>query len=271
MKKNYIKIIMFVIFLTIPAFAFAKLEYRTLTSLPGVYEKGQSVDLEKFIPRIFYFILGLGITWSFLLLVYQGFLYATKGLNPSAKTDIKDKIWSTLKGLFFILVSYAIIYEINPNSLNLNLKIIKPNIQRAADLVFVGWGDSEEDVRKSLTNGGISINHDNPCIGAQTQGCTSVGGMPKSAIDGLIQLKKDCSGCFVQVTGGTEGGHQTHAVGRGQVDLKPSDDLNKFLGKPTPQNNDKVTKKINGKDVIFVYEVIGANGTATGNHWHVQF
>ena len=64
-------------------------------------------------------------------------------------------------------------------------------------------------------------------------GCTSVAGLPRQAIDGLLALKYECGGlsCPITVTGGTELGHQTHGVGFPNVDLnsKNSPTLNNFI------------------------------------------
>ena len=79
------------------------------------------------------------------------------------------------------------------------------------------------------------------------------------------------------ITGGTEDGHQTHGVGRPQVDLAPSESLNNYLKQNNPnlviKEGTKVTSIINNRPVNFTYESAGGNpnGTSTGNHWHASF
>lgn len=72
-------------------------------------------------------------------------------------------------------------------------------------------------------SGGLCANH-------TSSGCTSLNGIPKEAIDTLIESKKSCN-CNITVTGGTEGGHQSQGFGKASIDLSYSDSLYSSLKK----------------------------------------
>uniref|UniRef100_A0A914DN54 Uncharacterized protein n=1 Tax=Acrobeloides nanus TaxID=290746 RepID=A0A914DN54_9BILA len=57
-----------------------------------------------------------------------------------------------------------------------------------------------------LRNAGISIHSSGGCSNKYNKQCTSLDGIHKEAIDGVITLKR-ASGCPIVVTGGTEDGH----------------------------------------------------------------
>ena len=272
MKKTFFKIlILFIILVPVLSFS-AEKEYIPLTSIPGVYEAGKAVNLGEFIKNAFIFIIGIAASFGFVMLVIEGFGYMfTSSFN--VKANYKARILRTLKGLFAVIISYTIIYEINPDALNLKLELKVPDLKKSEYVIMAQsdkvFGD-EATTRKFLKDRDISVNHTNPCPAGQTQGCTSLAGLSSAAVAGLVGLKENCK-CSVMITGGTEGGHKTHGVGKGQVDLNPTSDLNTFLGKPNPKNGEVVTREIHKKPVTFTYETTGANGTATGNHWHASF
>ena len=71
---------------------------------------------------------------------------------------------------------------------------------------------SEQEARNQLQQAGITVNKNSCPEGVKYQdvsgGCTSLGGMRASSIEGAKQLKKDCD-CTVIATDGTEKGHST--------------------------------------------------------------
>ncbi len=286
-KINKIKYILFFFLLLSPFLISAqKIEYIPLVTLPGVSEQKRPVDMDKFLPGMFNLLIGIAAALAFLMLVWEGFIYVFED-SISEKAKIKEKLKQTIYGLGFVLISYAIVYEINPGSLSLKLEIQKPSVDLARAVVYQGFGidqafleGDETKTRYVLEGAGIKINNNGKtCAPGETSGCTNVGGLTANTIYGLIDLKTQCgTGCFIEVTGGTEDGHQTHGVGRSQVDLNPSSSLNAYLKTVKPsldtnklKNNDTVTVKLNDRNVTFTYEEIGANGRASGNHWHVSF
>lgn len=286
-KINKIKYILLLsLFFTPFLISAQKIEYIPLVTLPGVTEKNKPVDMDKFLPGMFNLLIGISAALAFLMLVWEGFIYVFED-SVTKKVEIKEKLKQTLGGLAFVLISYAIAYEINPESLNLKLEIQKPSVDLARAVVYQGFGSGdvfldgdEEKTRNVLDGAGIKINNDGKtCAPGEISGCTNVGGLSANAVYGLIDLKTQCgTSCFIQVTGGTEDGHTEHGVGRSQVDLNPSSSLNAYLKTIKPsldtnklKNKDTVTVKLNNRNVTFTYEEIGANGRASGNHWHVSF
>lgn len=271
-NKKIILILIF--FITVPVFIFAQAkQYTPLTTLPGVFTKDQPVDFKDFIGNIFIFLISAAAVFGFLRLVWEGFQYIFTD-SFTTKNDVKGQIWKTLKGLFMVLISYTIIYEINPAALELNLELPRLNIKKSEEVVFAGWstepyGDEQKTRDYLASEPKIEINNNGKtCSTGETKGCTNVAGLTGKALSGLKDLKRTCN-CSVQITGGTEDGHTTHSVGKGQVDLAPSSDLNMYLwgNANDPENGRSVTK--NG--VSFTFETTGANGRASGNHWHVSF
>jgi hypothetical protein len=286
-KINKIKYILFFFLLFTPFLVSAqKIEYIPLVTLPGVSEQKRPVDMDKFLPGMFNLLIGIAAALAFLMLVWEGFIYVFED-SISEKAKIKEKLKQTIYGLGFVLISYAIVYEINPGSLSLKLEIQKPSVDLARAVVYQGFGSSdvfldgdEEKTRNVLEGAGIKINNNGKtCAPGEKSGCTNVGGLSTDAVYGVIELQKECgTGCYIQITGGTEDGHTTHGVGRSQVDLNPSSSLNAYLKTIKPsldtnklKNKDTVIVKLNGRNVTFTYEEIGANGRASGNHWHVSF
>lgn len=45
-------------------------------------------------------------------LIMMGFKLMTSGGNPSARTEVKNRAWAILKGYFFILAAWVIVYTI---------------------------------------------------------------------------------------------------------------------------------------------------------------
>jgi len=124
------------------------------------------------------------------------------------------------------------------------------------------FSETEQCTRNYLSQNGIDVKT-NTCSYAGQSGCTSVAGMPKELIDNLKSLEDSC-GCDITITGGTEGGHQTHGPGTGNVDLRISNDLALYItsnGKysGTNSNGDKIYM-VNGQRFVFEED-----------HWHVSF
>lgn len=125
---------------------------------------------------------------------------------------------------------------------------------------------SNQDAVSQLNSAGIQVSSTGGCSDRLNPNCTSLDGIPSSAVNSLIaletDLKKNCSNCFLTVTGGTEVGHSTHGPGKSIVDLSSGNvQVNQFIknqiGTQTPQIN---TWYSGGSSRYYFYE---------GNHWHV--
>jgi hypothetical protein len=306
-SKKIIKlvIIMFMLF-SIGATAYAVSDYTVLTPLPGTTDKcvatnntnNCTTNLQTYLPGLFKFAIGLAAVMAFVMITFGGITYmTTDAIN--AKSAGREYIENALWGLLLVLGAWIILNTINPKILSFQLETPTPNIPgrtgtfipggatgaigtKGSDGLYLGYTmdtamqAANASIVKTLvtaSNGLVSINHD-PCTTGGTQNCTNVYGLPKSAQEDLINLTRNCN-CGVVISGGTEGGHEDHAPGLGVVDISnnpPNTTLNTYLAKTNPaatkpQNNTKVTIPGLG---VFTYETTGANGRATGDHWHVM-
>ncbi|MFA6006485.1 MAG: hypothetical protein WC764_02010 [Candidatus Paceibacterota bacterium] len=121
---------------------------------------------------------------------------------------------------------------------------------------------SETQVRNTLNSGGISINAQPPQ--------TIVAGLGQQAVDGLLYFHNQ-AGSFT-VTGGTEGGHQTH--GTQNTYTENNVDIGKGTGLDTFIENNKISTRPGTNGTI--YKLKDANGQNIecmdeGNHWHCMF
>lgn len=246
--------------------------YTPLAPLPLATNSSGPTTLSTYLPNLFKLLIGSGAVLAFLFIFWYGFEYMFSD-SLISKGKARERITEVLGGLILIICSYAILYNINPRTLNMSLALNKPKVVgNSVELtaVSVDGVTDESTARKLLADSKIGINA-GPCSGTQTKGCTNVSGLPVDSINTLSSLKSGCN-CDVVITGGTEGGHQTHGQSIPIVDLSPTTSLNNFLGATNPKEGQVVTKSINGKNVVFTYETAGGNasGTSTGNHWHVK-
>lgn len=128
--------------------------------------------------------------------------------------------------------------------------------------------------------GGAVFVNSPACVTGLTSGCTNIVGFPGEMIARLKAITTTCgsetkSSCVVVITGGTEGGHQTHGPGRMSVDLSPQQTLNDYFYKintrfdrVNPADGTRVNLPGGG---TATYEVAGSGGTSSGNHWHIQY
>jgi len=122
-----------------------------------------------------------------------------------------------------------------------------------------------------LDSKGIPVNKSSCPGGVRYQdvsgGCTSLGGISKAAVAGIVQFKEDCQ-CNVIVTGGTELGHKgsgpgTHAGGD-KLDIGRSAAVDSYI-----QNN--YTKIGIRSDGATMYKAPnGAVYAKESDHWDVK-
>lgn len=83
-------------------------------------------ELGPFINKVFVGMISLGAILAVLRLAWAGFVYMSSDL-PGAKGNAKEIISDTLLGLFLLLSIWLILYQINPQILNLDaLKNVSP-------------------------------------------------------------------------------------------------------------------------------------------------
>lgn len=115
--------------------------------------------------------------------------------------------------------------ELNPG---LELCATQPLEPQEAEIAcdpnqLLPWGTLTNDSAVSrLAAAGISVDSTGHCDELCKKSCTSLQGIPESAVQKLEQLSIACRqmiGCTIAVTGGTEVGHQSHGAGLPVVDL----------------------------------------------------
>jgi Ca2+/Na+ antiporter len=201
-------------------------------------DSSKGITLVDYMKGLFIAVIGLAIILAVVELVIGGIEYVAAAV-PSSKEDAKKRIGGAVGGLLLILVAWILLQALNPKLLNVGLNLEKiavvsgtsgpgrtapPPPSYVADEEYVA-GDNA--VRRYLEAGGVQVKS-NQCTRRGQSGCTSVFGLPGSAIEGLIALKASC-GCEVFVSGGTEAGHVTHGVGNAIVDLRHNSSLDTYL------------------------------------------
>ncbi len=217
-----------------------------------------------------------------IMIVMGGIEYVMSDLVTS-KEEAKSRIQNAILGLILSLSIYIILNTVNPNLLNLCLDVKPATIiidedvpQKAVNGYYSNgkykagskWDDS---IGKAATlPRGVKLNGVECSVVGQ-QNCTSTRGLSTSIINSIAngcweqKGKKDCD---IIITGGTEnwlhsanGGHKP---GSPVIDLRPTEDVNKYItGKTTPPNPGTT---INKNGINYYYH---ANHGGGGYHWHV--
>lgn len=241
--------IIFIILLCFCVFGFSAVFAAETTFNPDQYPwKGETTP-SGLVEKIYNYSFGVAGALAVGVLIYGGLLHIISAGNTSKQQDAKEWITAAVWGLALLLGAYVILWTINPDLVNL-----KTSLPGAADngdgetgtdgLAYtpgVGLTDtySNAEAESLLAQNNINITSSGDCSLITDPTCTSLDGIPKSAIDTLIDLTNDlretCSLCYIAITGGTETGHQEHGAGLPVLDLKYSDTLADFL----QQNKDK--------------------------------
>ncbi len=100
-------------------------EYLPLTGIPGVTQavgagKRDVPALGTFFANMFYLWVGIAGILAVIMLMWGGIQYMTSEAI-GGKEAAKSRIWSAIIGLILVLMSWLIIFTINPQILNLNL------------------------------------------------------------------------------------------------------------------------------------------------------
>lgn len=230
----------------------AEINYAPLAPLP-IGDAGAistAYTLSSYLSGMIKLLIALGAATAILFAIIGGTQYVAAGIAPSAKTDAKNRIVNAFIGLTIMLTSYLLLNSINPDLVNFNLDMKSVVTTTAKSLGEINQWPDDTVIREELRNAGIVTNRDSEpghgnCKKIGDTLCTSVSGLPRQAIDGLIAIKYACSGlftlCDVTINGGTEMGHQTHGVGIPNVDLRPNTELDNFI-KSKARSQDPITK-----------------------------
>lgn len=287
--KNSLLILTFCFYFFPFTFALAQApaptDYVVLTPLPGTVNCGPNntnctTNLGLYLPQMFNLIVAIAAGLAFVMITLGGITYATTDAIME-KSQGKEWVTNAIYGLLLVISAYVILYTINPQILDFSLDIRQPVITNTAPGAVAISPMTQQEitddaaVRAQLI--GIAVNH-TACVNGGTRGCTNLNGLPQNAIDGLNGLASSIGANNITITGGTEGGHATHGVGKPMVDLSPNVRITSLLMGPTGIPYDGYSKSVsfglNGRyHATFTYESAGGNpnGTSTGDHWHVIF
>lgn len=149
--------------------------YTPLAPLP-IGEGGttpQTYTLATYLSGMIKLLIAVGGGIAILMAIVGGTQYVAAGINPSAKSEAKDRIANSLIGLALILASYLILNTINPKLVDMNL-LLPP----------IGGGPTGGAAGVTTTPGGPSVS------GVTGGGAVSPGG---AVAPGAQQA--DCPSC----------------------------------------------------------------------------
>lgn len=98
---------------------------------------GSPKTIGALVANLYYFGLGLVAVAAFIMMVYGGFTYMTAGDNPGRVKEGTDYMKNALFGLVLALISWLILYTINPDLVkSLDLAIPQIKLRQATDTPF---------------------------------------------------------------------------------------------------------------------------------------
>ncbi|MEK7569073.1 MAG: hypothetical protein AAB497_03090 [Patescibacteria group bacterium] len=272
----------------------AEINYAPLAPLP-IGDAGAipaNYTLSSYLSGMIKLLIALGAVTAILFAIIGGTQYVAAGIAPSAKKEAKDRIMNALIGLTIMLTSYLLLNSINPDLVNFNLELKSVATTTVKALGELNKWPDDTVIREELQHTNILLNKDN-CVNMDAtpskksitggSGCTSVAGLPRQAIDGLLALKHECGGlsCPTTITGGTELGHQTHGVGIPNVDLRPNTELDNFIKSKARAKDPIITGASCGVSTAPHYYLLNVSYTGVyvlepekngqPEHWHICF
>jgi len=123
--------------------------------------------LAQYIQGFYKYILGIGLIASAIMFIYGGFLYML-GATGLQVSDAKKKMIDALLGLIILVGAYAILANVNPQTLKLDA-IKFPEIERAE--FKRNLGSVNLDSRGNLVGGNQSSSIDSSSL-QSSNGCT---------------------------------------------------------------------------------------------------
>jgi len=122
-----------IVLFTFPAITFAVdcTTDKTTGFVPLACYQGSALDtlysensLSGFFNKLFTFSLSIGAILAVVMIVWGGYLYMFKD-SFASKLNAKEKITNAVIGLLLLLGIYLILYQINPQILNLDITFPK--------------------------------------------------------------------------------------------------------------------------------------------------
>jgi len=239
------------------------------------YDPTQNNNIGGYLNIIIKLFIGICAVLAVIMIVVGGIEYMTTELISSKEAG-KERIRNAILGLLLALGAWTLLYTINPNLLNTDLKsltavevevALNDNVPQTPvngkykdGTVFgASWDDTAG--KTAILPAGVTVNAGECTTVGQTS-CTSTRGLDLSYIN---TIKANCTDCTnLVITAGTESwlhggstGNTSHGPGSPTVDLRPTPELANYItnGK-TPVNMTRYSKD----GISYLYE---------GNHWHV--
>lgn len=100
----------------------AQTGYEPLTEIPGLTNNINAeteIDLGVFLTNAYNFLIALAVVTAVVMITVGGFQYLTSAAAGSKETA-KKRIWDSIRGLVLILLTYIILFTINPNTVSLD-------------------------------------------------------------------------------------------------------------------------------------------------------
>src|SRR3989344_6446710 len=182
MKNKTKKILAVVVFLGLCAFNIGILthsvsaqsatgtwdEYTPLAPLPGTTNEEGKTDIQTYIPGIFKLAIGIASVLAVLMIIIGGVEYITTDAIQG-KSEGKARIQNALWGLALVLVSWILLYTINPKLtvFNLNVETTTTNVETTtskdeeldtSDNPYINEGESATGLEQPLNDSSSSIN-----------------------------------------------------------------------------------------------------------------
>ena len=302
-KQNKLALISGITLALLPLVSYADpLKYNLLEPL-GTLPAGQSTTFSAYLGEAYiYLISGAGVV-AVVMLAVAGAQYAARGVSEAAAKGAEDKIWNVVYGLLGAITAYFVLSVINPNLVTFDLDraipalgevqntptITGPNFsptgsvaapvaasegQHAISTQFGDGAAVRKELGIGLTGSHIFVNHDNPCVGTETTGCTTLAGLGSNAVKGIEQTQAACN-CDIMITGGTEAGHATHGPGKDIVDLRATPQLTDFVTNTYTHDSGGRAPRVTSVGTEYPMangDIYRLEDKGTSNeHWHVIF
>lgn len=97
-------------------------QYTPLAPLPGTTNEEGAADIQTYIPGIFKLAIGIAGVLAVLMIIIGGVEYITTDAIQG-KSEGKARIQNALWGLVLVLVSWILLYTINPKLTVFNLNV----------------------------------------------------------------------------------------------------------------------------------------------------
>lgn len=109
-------------------------QYTPLAPLPGTTNEEGKTDIKTYIPGVFKLVIGIAGVLAVLMIIIGGVEYITTDAIQG-KSEGKERIQNALLGLILVLVSWILLYTINPKLTVFNLNVEKSTVSETNDSV----------------------------------------------------------------------------------------------------------------------------------------